>query len=117
MYDTSFYVRLGALLRERRRWLGLSLADVGARMPISWQQIQKYELGQAAIPVERMCELCHVLGVDTAHLLAVMRSDAPTIPFAVRATPYLHSIKGEEKQQAVMTLLQCLAPPHRAVMR
>lgn len=113
MSHTTFYVRLGSLLRERREAMHLSMREVGVAAAVSWQQIQKYEQGQSALSVERLLTLCRILHVEPSHIVNILCYDAPGAPFTERAAVYLERIRGEDKQQAVMTFLHHLSttPP------
>ena len=46
-------VHVGARLRDRRTLLGLSQGEVGVRLGLNWQQIQKYERGDFWLDHER----------------------------------------------------------------
>jgi transcriptional regulator with XRE-family HTH domain len=61
MRDEDFYRAVGARLRRRRRLLELTQGQVAARCGLTFQQIQKYEAGQVAIPIGRMVALARVL--------------------------------------------------------
>ena len=56
-------VHVGGRLRERRTLLGLSQDEIGARLGLGFQQIQKYERGTNRIGASRLYRLSKVLGV------------------------------------------------------
>lgn len=56
--------RVGARLRERRNALHLSQEQVGDRLGLTFQQIQKYEKGTNRISASRLYELSRILDVD-----------------------------------------------------
>jgi transcriptional regulator with XRE-family HTH domain len=56
-------VRVGARVRQRRVALGVTLQELGSRVGVSFQQIQKYEAGDSRIPVSRLQEIAQVLDV------------------------------------------------------
>ena len=56
-------VHVGGRLRDRRTLLGLSQGEIGARLGLSFQQIQKYERGTSRIGASRLYRLSKVLGV------------------------------------------------------
>jgi transcriptional regulator with XRE-family HTH domain len=56
-------VRIGARVRLRRAVLGLTLEELGSRVGLSLQQIQKYEAGASRIPATRLYEISQVLDV------------------------------------------------------
>jgi transcriptional regulator with XRE-family HTH domain len=56
-------VRVGARLRLRRNMLGLSQAQLGEAIGLTFQQVQKYERGANRIGASRLHELSRVLDV------------------------------------------------------
>ncbi len=54
---------IGANLRRLRHKAGLSQVDVGKRIDVSFQQVQKYENGQNRLPVEKLYLLKHLYDV------------------------------------------------------
>jgi len=54
---------VGARLRLRRHLLGLSQAELAARLGLALQQVQKYESGTNRISASRLYQLCQVLEV------------------------------------------------------
>lgn len=54
---------IGNKIRQRRRLLGMSQTDLGNKIGVTFQQIQKYEKGQNKIMASRLFELCSILGV------------------------------------------------------
>jgi transcriptional regulator with XRE-family HTH domain len=55
--------RVGAKVRLRRVVLGLTLEELGSRVGLSAQQIQKYEAGVSRIPATRLYEIAQALDV------------------------------------------------------
>lgn len=61
---------LGRRLRQRRRLLGLSQAQVGGACGVRFQQIQKYETAGSRVSAQMLCRLAIALGVDANYLLS-----------------------------------------------
>lgn len=59
--DSKFYRKLGDMLNEERRKRGYSLRYVAELTGISRTTIDKYEMGQARIDIERWKRLCKAL--------------------------------------------------------
>lgn len=57
---------VGARLRARRTILGLSQKELGERVGLTFQQIQKYEQGSNRIGSGRLFEFSHILGVSVS---------------------------------------------------
>ena len=62
----SFDRALGRKIRKRRIERNLSLEKLGLELGISYQQMQKYELGTDRIPAARIPILAKMLGVGVA---------------------------------------------------
>jgi transcriptional regulator with XRE-family HTH domain len=62
--------QFGRNLRRMRSLAGLSQSELGQRLGITYQQVQKYEMGRAGVSVATMCRLRIILGCEFADLLA-----------------------------------------------
>ena len=56
-------VHVGAQLRLRRTWLGMSQEKLGDAIGLTFQQVQKYERGVNRIGASRLWELSSILDV------------------------------------------------------
>jgi transcriptional regulator with XRE-family HTH domain len=65
---TSIDAYIGARIRECRTALDLGQADLGRKLGISFQQIQKYESGVNRVSAARLFEICEVLDVTLASM-------------------------------------------------
>ncbi len=61
--DKRIDKQIGAKIRARRLALGMSQEEVGRRLGVTFQQIQKYENGTNAIPSTRIAALCEALKI------------------------------------------------------
>src|SRR3712207_3459387 len=59
---------VGARMRLRRQSLGMSQTELGARTGVTFQQIQKYELGANRVGASRLASVAAALGVPIASL-------------------------------------------------
>jgi transcriptional regulator with XRE-family HTH domain len=59
---------IGARMRESRLALNMSQADLGAKLSVTFQQIQKYENGANRVSAARLFEICEVLDVSLASM-------------------------------------------------
>jgi len=59
-------VHVGARLRQRRALLGMSQADLGNAVDLTFQQVQKYERGSNRISASRLVEFAKVLDVTAS---------------------------------------------------
>jgi transcriptional regulator with XRE-family HTH domain len=77
-------VLVGQRIRALRSAQGMSQADLGQRVGVRFQQIQKYESGANRVSASRLLALAHTLGVPVSHFFegAELSADAE----AARAT-------------------------------
>jgi transcriptional regulator with XRE-family HTH domain len=60
---------IGRRLRIRRQILGLTQTDIGNRIGVSFQQVQKYERGTNRISATMLCEISNVLETNLDYFL------------------------------------------------
>jgi transcriptional regulator with XRE-family HTH domain len=58
----------------------MSQTDVAKKLGLSFQQIQKYEIGSNRIAASRLYELSNVLGVPTSYFFEGMQDAAEATP-------------------------------------
>ena len=61
--NTTIDKYIGARIRSRRMQLGLSQADLGSALDVSFQQVQKYEKGTNRISASRLQQSAGILQV------------------------------------------------------
>jgi transcriptional regulator with XRE-family HTH domain len=57
-------VYVGARVRQRRTLLGMTQTDLGEAIGLSYQQVQKYEIGTNRIGASRLYDLSRILDVS-----------------------------------------------------
>lgn len=57
-------IKMGAIIRERRVSLGMSMDVLAQKVGVTYQQIQKYEKGVNSLTVARLIEIAAVLGMN-----------------------------------------------------
>jgi transcriptional regulator with XRE-family HTH domain len=62
---------VGERIKARRNVLGLSQQELGEKLGISFQQIQKYEKGVNRVTTGRLIQLCQALQCDLTDLADV----------------------------------------------
>lgn len=65
----SYLERLGRNIRAARLLQGMTLEEVADRLGVSYQQLQKYEAGQAVVSVPRLREIASALDTTSAQLI------------------------------------------------
>ena len=67
-------IHVGALIRGRRKVLGMSQTTLADALGITFQQVQKYEKGVNRVGASRLQQIADTLGVSPAYFF----EDAPT---------------------------------------
>ena len=70
-------LEIGARVRARRKQLGISQVELGERLGVSFQQMQKYERGANRISASSLVTLAEALECRPADLLGVEDAGAP----------------------------------------
>lgn len=84
---------IGNNIRTRRLELHMSGATLGAKLNVTFQQIQKYERGQTRIPASRLAVIAKALGVNITQLMGSGNELAEVSPIAAfSATKNGHDI-------------------------
>jgi transcriptional regulator with XRE-family HTH domain len=119
---------VGRRLRERREALRLNQSELGRRVGVTFQQIQKYERGTNRIGASRLFQLAQTLSVPLSYFFdgVVLFQEMPS-PAAKNkgravardeATQILlqafQSISDRRSRQAVIQLVRSLAEEERA---
>lgn len=61
--DDPINLRIGKLIRDRRRQLGMTQGKLAEKLKITSQQIQKYETGTNCLRISRLVELSRILSI------------------------------------------------------
>lgn len=72
-------VYVGSRLRERRYIIGLSQTKLGNMVGVTFQQIQKYEIGKNRIGASRLYEFAMILLVPVNYFFDGYKSDLPPV--------------------------------------
>jgi len=70
-------VHVGRKLKQVRTSRRMSQTDVAKKLGLSFQQIQKYEIGSNRIAASRLYELSRILDVPTSYFFEGMTQDEP----------------------------------------
>jgi transcriptional regulator with XRE-family HTH domain len=63
----SVDIHVGQRLKARRLLVGLTQTDLATRVDISFQQIQKYELGRNRVSASKLWGIAQILGVQVGY--------------------------------------------------
>ena len=104
-------------IQELRLLRGFSQGDLGNIVDVSFQQIQKYESGKNAVPINKLCAIAEALSVDASTLLPTPQathdgeydSDSETGYEMLKLMREYKKIKNKESRRAVYSLIKSLA--------
>ena len=106
-------VAVGNRVRELRTRAGLSQTDLGEKLGVSFQQVQKYEKGVNRMGASRLIQICDALKVSIADVFDGVESTVDAAqktlvdPEAMRIARDIQRIENENNSQLRLT------PPHR----
>jgi len=113
----DFQKRVGEKLRALRRNAGLSQRELALRLELSHQQIQKYERGENALPLERIRSYAAVLGVSPSSLAFpednwMAAEPAPCLsPDRLELLKLYDALPDRESRDRLLDFLRSLANP------
>lgn len=97
---------IGARLRLRRLMLGLSQEALGAKVSLTFQQVQKYEKGVNRISASRLFELSRALDVPVQYFYEGLDDPDDKAGFSEAVAPYLDFVSSGEGVQLNRAFLQ-----------
>jgi transcriptional regulator with XRE-family HTH domain len=69
---------IGHRIKSLRRSAGLSQANLGNTLGVTFQQVQKYESGRSKIAAEKLQRIAQALGVEISYFYDTKPSGTPT---------------------------------------
>jgi transcriptional regulator with XRE-family HTH domain len=79
-------VEVGARIRQRRLLLGMNQETLAMRLGLTFQQVQKYEMGANRVSASRLSGMADVLGVQIAYFFGGMVTDEAALTAEERQT-------------------------------
>src|SRR5205823_1884183 len=73
MSEEALRESLGAAIRERRKGLGLTLAQMAARTDVSLGYLSQIELGKNSASIETLYRICLALGIRMSELFSAVQ--------------------------------------------
>lgn len=96
--------RIGALIRHRRSELGWSQQTLGAKLNLTFQQVQKYEKGVNQLSVARLLQVCDVLSVPISYFLEARGPAVAAEAIDYTAARSIAGIRSERVRSALVRL-------------
>ena len=104
-------MHVGARVRMRRKFLGVSQQSLAARLGITFQQVQKYERGANRVSASKLYEIAHALEAPVSFFFEGLAEPSADLrrPHQVEVleqsiAAFLHSSEGLELAQAFSKL-------------
>jgi len=102
-------VRIGAAIGERRRAVGLSREELGARIGLSGRQVENCEQGRRRISASHLACIAHHLNVEPAWFFDALAAPAPAASDEERVADAFARIDKPAVRASVVALLEALA--------
>ncbi len=108
-------VAVGNRVRELRTRAGLSQTDLGERLGVSFQQVQKYEKGVNRMGASRLIQICEALKVTIVDIFDGVQSATDAAektladPEAMRIARDIQRIENENMRMAVKQLVRAMS--------
>jgi transcriptional regulator with XRE-family HTH domain len=103
-------IHVGRKLKQARTLRRYSQTDVARRLSLSFQQIQKYEIGSNRIAASRLFELSKILDVPTSYFFEGLTEEtANPADNAMDIVSAVASIKDEQLKSRIITFIQDVA--------
>lgn len=102
-------LHVGRKLKQVRTLRRLSQTDVARKLNLSFQQIQKYEIGSNRVAASRLFELAQILDVPPAYFFEGLHDsedDAPKDDPAMEIVSALAAIKDDEVKSRIVTFIE-----------
>jgi len=102
-------VHVGRKLKQIRTLRRLSQTDVARKLDLSFQQIQKYEIGSNRVAASRLFELSQILDVPPSYFFEGLHdntNDAPSSDDGMQIVTALAAIKDENMKSRIVTFIE-----------
>jgi transcriptional regulator with XRE-family HTH domain len=102
-------IHVGRKLKQVRTLRRLSQTDVARKLNLSFQQIQKYEIGSNRVAASRLFELSQILEVPPAYFFEGLHDNsnaAPSKDPGMEIVSALAAIKDEDIKSRIVTFIE-----------
>lgn len=114
-------IHVGQKLKQLRILRGMTQTDVADGLKISFQQVQKYELGRNRISASKLFEIAHILKVPPAYFFDGLENAASTPQVldeeATKIASMLTRIKDDRLRGQIRTFITEIANSQSAEAR
>lgn len=102
-------VHVGRKLKQIRTLRRLSQTDVAKKLDLSFQQIQKYEIGSNRVAASRLFELAQILDVPPSYFFDGLHDNANSAPRrdpGMEIVSAIASIKDDAVKSRIVTFIE-----------
>lgn len=102
-------IHVGRKIKQIRTLRRLSQTDVARKLDLSFQQIQKYEIGSNRVAASRLFELAQILEVPTSFFFEGLhdnQNEAPKSDPGMEIVSALASIKDDDIKSRIVTFIE-----------
>lgn len=102
-------IHVGRKLKQIRTLRRLSQTDVARKLNLSFQQIQKYEIGSNRVAASRLFELAQILDVQPSYFFEGLHDNsnaAPTRDTGMEIVTALAAIKDDAIKSRIVTFIE-----------
>lgn len=102
-------VHVGRKLKQIRTLRRLSQTDVARKLDLSFQQIQKYEIGSNRVAASRLFELAQILDVPPSYFFDGLHDNANSAPRrdpGMEIVSAIASIKDDAVKSRIVTFIE-----------
>lgn len=104
-YEKRLDLQIGNAIRKRREALGLTQAQMGAAIGVTFQQVQKYEQGRNRVAASKLILVAEALKCDIGELCFAEEGELPGAKRLVRAWSKLRP----QQREAVADLVEAFS--------
>lgn len=102
-------VHVGKRIKEMRTLRRLSQTDVAQKLNLSFQQIQKYEIGSNRVAASRLYEMSKIFGVPTSYFFEGLSEDINGLEnsdLGLQIVNAVASIEDERVKSRIVTFIE-----------
>lgn len=106
-------IEIGVRVREARSRAGMTQRELGERIGVTSQQVQKYEAGRSRMAVSMLCRVAEAVGAAPAALVGGLLGEAAQAvdslaPRERELVDAYRALKSDEQRSALLGLVRTL---------
>jgi transcriptional regulator with XRE-family HTH domain len=102
-------IHTGQRIKKFRKANGMTQKDLGLKVGVTFQQIQKYEKGVNSAPIERLKQMAQILDVTIYDLLTPSDNPSNNNNYYVEKIMYLmNKLETEEEKKKIVDIISVM---------